>query len=97
MSTENLQLLRQGLESLGLTSKEVASKLLAQGCRGKVGCSEECPLAIFLISQLEARIVVGIDNVFIYEPGFYEVELTPATNQFIRDFDTKKYPELIVG
>lgn len=96
-------LLEREIQLLGSSSKEVADKLLAEGCKGLQKDLSSCPLAKYLTKQTGCQVHLGIDDVYYYEPGGSHgrvygkwIRLTKAASDFEADFDSGLYPELIL-
>jgi hypothetical protein len=92
VTTENITgHVRQLLDDLGRTPREIAAKLQDLNICGYVGSAESCPLANYL-SQHAYSACVGDSEVSIQG---IDVPMRPAHRWFVHDFDAGKFPHLI--
>ena len=87
------------LKELGTGKNKIAESLKAKKISGKVGSSNECPIAIFTkkLFPKAIKICVGesIDVCFEKKDFDFSVVTPKLIGQFIDDFDETKYPDLV--
>lgn len=84
--------IKMWLEKLGhMTRQDLRELLVAEGCAGRRGHINACPIAVFLFKKtFYCPKVTGLATV-----GRYGVYLNPLViRHFVEDFDEGKYPEL---
>jgi hypothetical protein len=93
---EKLVKVQELLLALGETPEQIASNLLAQGCRGEMGESLGCPVAILLVKHSLDEFRVGNIRVTISDPfdGYVSCDMPVAIRSFIETFDSGRFPEL---
>lgn len=88
------------LNTLGDTADTVRANLVKEGCKGVVGSSCYCPVAVYLKKKLNVSAVgVARSRVWSYvDPMKDDTRLTATPPQAIADFisvfDCRCYPEL---
>lgn len=88
------------LKELGTGKNKIAESLKVKKIRGKMGDSDECPMAVFVKKlfpkatgiQVDAA---SIDVSFEKEDFNFSVVTPKLIGQFIDDFDSEKYPDLV--
>ena len=86
------------LTSLGSTSEEVAASLRAQGVKGIPGDSCRCAIAVAVrakCSGFAKWAKVTARGVTFDDPQVIDPPTPEAVRQFIKDFDGRKYIDLI--
>jgi hypothetical protein len=99
--------LTQAMRALGDTPNAIAEKLADLGCRGRLKCEQNCPLAqyVHLAYPIVQRVFVYCNDngaAFVQagygygeESDWIESEDLPAHGEFVRKFDKGYYPDLI--
>lgn len=88
--------IRDFIKSLGGSSIEIAQTLRAKNITGDRVDSKSCPLANVLNQELDdGKYKVGTDEI-VYRKWFrtIHVYLPYSAGDFVRDFDTRRYPDL---
>lgn len=80
------------LNDLGNTSEDVANRLRELGIKGRPGSAFHCPIARYLKTEFSwATVSPGVIRI-----NFIDMKPMPEhVRQFIRDFDSDLYPDLI--
>jgi hypothetical protein len=86
------RLLRKLDEECHHEPDEIAAKLHALRCKGKMGFPTACPLARYLQLSGFEDVQVGLHTASV---GFYATELPEAVYQFRRRFDQREFPQLL--
>jgi hypothetical protein len=93
MSRESLL---EELAVLGSTRGQIAKFLQAQGVQGKIGISDQCPVANYLKRKHNKASVGSMVLTWEAPSDLDECVSTPASiKDFINAFDAGQYPELI--
>lgn len=92
--TRAQQVILTKLRQLGDTADVIASVLMAKGITGYRYKNGTCPVANYLRQELGDAPLV---SPFSATVDGVHVELPPAVNVFIREFDSGQYPALITG
>ena len=99
-----MKTIKEALEVLGGSAKEIAASLRAKGIRGVVGHSCRCPLSIHLSAEVAEQVRVTPDGARTcsYEgavsiTSFADVSNGSAVSGFVSNFDNRDYPYLISG
>jgi hypothetical protein len=87
------------LDSLGGSSSVVASRLLAEGCRGRRHDACHCPLVAFVRRHVGPGTWVAagpnVMNVTWFSTGEHaSTAYPPAVAEFIKRFDAREFPDL---
>lgn len=88
------------LKELGTGKNKIAESLKAKKIRGKMGNSDECPIAIFVKKLFPKSTDITVDSDSI-EVGFenpefdFSVKCPSAVGKFIDEFDGEKFPDLV--
>jgi len=92
--------LRRLVDSLPATPDAIAELLVKEDCYGYRRSNGRCPLANYLKKHGVKNVVVGVYTVFDDTSFFnFEIEckLPKQASEFIKQFDSGKYPELRTG
>jgi hypothetical protein len=86
----------------GSDADEVEATLFIKGCFGTPVDCGTCPVAVYLMRELDlhAVSVLGPEVALHYGPGEADVEYietTDAVDAFVEKFDDEEYPRLIAG
>jgi hypothetical protein len=74
----------------GVTSDDVADRLLALGCYGGTTC-QDCPVYYYLVRQGCVALSVTIMNVSLWGSRLDHIPLPSVIAEFIRKFDSGSY------
>jgi hypothetical protein len=88
------------LAKLGDTSEEVAAALEAEGCAGRPGYPEGCPVAKYLNKIGWGEVSVGAMDVAVFgedDEAVARFDLPESLRLFIADFDGWVYPRLLLS
>lgn len=84
--------LREVLGRLGNTADEIAESLAAKACKGRQGSPSSCPIANYIKDQFpQSQVHVEARHSDLNGKC---TSHTYAVEQFIRDFDAGRYPQL---
>lgn len=95
------QKLNRLLLDLGDSANTVAAYLEGQGCLGKQGQPNQCPIAVYLQRQTGGHARAGSFTAGVYDgetEGAKLIAFTmlpPAVTRFIHEYDRNRYPKLV--